>query len=559
MSLITDLAASAVNKARQYAERGSAELHYLQKMITSGAFGFEPPQNLAALGADVVRWGEIGMIPALNARRNPHRTAIIDDEGTMTFTELNDAVNAAANGLLGLGVRGGDGVAILARNHRWFLIANYASARVGARTILLNTEFSGPQIRDVSEREGARVIIYDDEYSDAVKMASPALGAIRALGTNPDSPEPSSSTDETLAEMIERSSKDAAPKATKKSAIIILTSGTTGTPKGANRHAPPTLAPIGGVLSAVPFKAGEVTALPSPMFHALGYLHATIAMTLGSTLVLHRRFAPAVVLSDVATHKVTAIVVVPVMLSRMLDVLETMPTKPDLSNLRIIFVSGSQLGAELATRAMKDIGPVVYNLYGSTEISFVSIARPQDLKKNPATVGPMIKGVKVKILDEHGSELPTGRVGRIFVGTFFPFEGYTGGGNKEIIDGLMSSGDVGYFDSDGLLYVSGRDDEMIVSGGENVFPAEVEDLISGHPEVIEATAIGVEDKDFGQRLRAFVVPKDGAALTEDAIKDYVRNHLARYKVPREVIFLAELPRNPTGKILKRELRQIEIR
>ena len=122
----------------------------------------------------------------------------------------------------------------------------------------------------------------------------------------------------------------------------------------------------------------------------------------------------------------------------------------------------------------------------------------------------------------------------------------------------MSSGDVGYFDADGLLYVSGRDDEMIVSGGENVFPAEVEDLISGHPEIIEATAIGVDDKDFGQRLRAFVVLKDGATLTEDAIKDYVRNHLARYKVPREVIFVAELPRNPTGKILKRELRKIEI-
>jgi fatty-acyl-CoA synthase len=559
MPLITDLAASALNKARQYAERGSAELHYLQKMISSGAFGIEPPQNLAAMVADIRRWGEVGMIPALNARRTPHRTAIIDDEGTMTFAELNDASNAVANGLLALGVRGGDGVAILARNHRWFLIANYACARVGARTILLNTEFSGPQIRDVSEREGARVIIYDDEYSDAVKMADPALGMIRALGTNPDSPEPSSSTDETLAELIGRSSREAAPRATKKSSIIILTSGTTGTPKGATRHAPPTLAPIGGVLSSVPFKAGEVTALPSPMFHALGYLHATIAMTLGSTLVLHRRFKPAVVLSDVATHQVTAIVVVPVMLSRMLDALEAMPIKPDLSNLRIIFVSGSQLGAELATRAMKDIGPVVYNLYGSTEIAFVSIARPQDLKKNPATVGPMVKGVRVKILDDSGGEVSTGKVGRIFVGNFFPFEGYTGGGNKEIIDGLMSSGDVGYFDADGLLYVSGRDDEMIVSGGENVFPAEVEDLISGHPEIIEATAIGVEDKDFGQRLRAFVVLKDGATLTEDAIKDYVRNHLARYKVPREVIFVAELPRNPTGKILKRELRQIEIR
>jgi len=166
--------------------------------------------------------------------------------------------------------------------------------------------------------------------------------------------------------------------------------------------------------------------------------------------------------------------------------------------------------------------------------------------------------VKVKILDDHGKEVPHGKVGRIFVGNFFPFEGYTGGGNKQVIDGLMSSGDVGYFDDHGLLYVSGRDDEMIVSGGENVFPAEVEDLISGHPAVVEATAIGVDDKDFGQRLRAFVVLKDGVTVTEDEIKDYVRDHLARYKVPREVVFIDELPRNPTGKILKRELRQIEV-
>ena len=486
----------------------------------------------------------------------------------MTFRELDQASHAVANGLLGMGVKGGDGVAILARNHRWFLIANYAAARVGARTILLNTEFSGPQIRDVAAREGAKVIIYDDEYTEAVKLAEAPLGKLRALGNNPDAAdssasasgeEPSGSSDETLAELIARSSKAPAPKATKRSSIIILTSGTTGTPKGANRHAPPTLAPIGGVLSHVPFKAGEVTSLPSPMFHALGYLHATIAMTLGSTLVLHRRFRPQTVLEDVPKHKVTAIVVVPVMLSRMLDALEKMDKRPDLSSLRIIFVSGSQLGAELATRAMKDIGPVIYNLYGSTEIAFVSIARPQDLKKNPATVGPIIKGVKVKILDDHGKEVPQGQVGRIFVGNFFPFEGYTGGGGKEVIDGLMSSGDVGYFDADGLLYVSGRDDEMIVSGGENVFPAEVEDLISGHPHVVEATAVGVEDKDFGARLRAFVVPKEGVELTEEAIKEYVRDHLARYKVPREVIFLTELPRNPTGKILKRELRQIEVK
>jgi fatty-acyl-CoA synthase len=558
MPKLTDLSLQAAARIQQYAERGAAELHYARKMLEAGAFKIEPPQNVAAIVADIRRWGEIGMIPALNARRTPNRAAVIDDDGEITFKELDDAAHAVANGLLAMGVKGGDGVAILARNHRWFLIAVYGAARAGARIILLNSEFSGPQIKEVSEREGAKLIIYDDEYCAAVAQAEPPLGKLRALGKSPDTDEPSGSTDETLEDVIARSSAMPAPRATKHSKIIILTSGTTGTPKGANRSTPPSLAPIGGVLSLVPFKANEVTSLPAPMFHALGFLHATIAMMLGSTLVLRRRFKPATVLSDIEKHRATAMVVVPVMLSRILDELEKTQPKPDLSSLRIAFVSGSQLGAELATRAMKELGPVIYNLYGSTEVAFATIARPQDLSINPSTVGPVVKGVKVRILDDNGNEVPQGQVGRIFVGNFFPFEGYTGGGGKQIIDGLLSSGDVGYFDEHGLLYVSGRDDEMIVSGGENVFPAEVEDLISGHPEVVEATALGVEDKEWGARLRAFVVKADGASIGEDDIKTYVKEHLARYKVPREVIFLDELPRNPTGKILKRELLEIEV-
>ncbi len=553
-----DLPGQAVSKVQQYLERGSAELHYVRKIFEAGAFRLEPPQNYAAMANDIYKWGEFGMLPSLNARRHPDRAACIDEDGEFSCRALDEAAHAVANGLIEMGVKGGDGVAILARNHRWFLIANYGVARVGARIILLNSEFSGPQIKEVAEREGAKLVIYDDEYTKAVSKAEPELGKLRALGTNPDADEPSGSTDETLADLIERSSKKPAPKASKRASIIILTSGTTGTPKGANRSTPPTLAPVGGILSHVPFKANEVTSLPAPMFHALGYLHGTLAMFLGSTLVLRRKFKPPLVLEDLEKYKATAMVVVPVMLSRLLDAIEKMDKKPDLSNLKIIFVSGSQLGAELANRALKDFGPVIYNMYGSTEIAFATIAGPKDLQKNAATVGPVVKGVKVKILDDNGNEVPQGDVGRIFVGNAFPFEGYTGGGHKQIIDGLMSSGDVGYFDEDGLLYVSGRDDEMIVSGGENVFPAEVEDLISGHPEVVEATAIGVEDKEWGHRLRAFVVKKEDASLDEDTIKHYVRDHLARYKVPREVIFLEELPRNPTGKILKRELREMEI-
>ncbi|BBY03866.1 long-chain-fatty-acid--CoA ligase FadD2 [Mycobacterium seoulense] len=558
MPNLIGLPGQAVAKVQQYLERGSAELHYVRKIFEAGAFRLEPPQNYAAMANDIYKWGEFGMLPSLNARRHPDRAACIDEEGEFTFSELDEAAHAVANGLLEMGVKGGDGVAVLARNTRWFLIAYFGAARVGARIILLNSEFSGPQIKEVSEREGAKLIIYDDEYTKAVSKAEPELGFLRALGTNPDADEPSGSKDETLADLIKRSSKSPAPKASKHSSIIILTSGTTGTPKGANRSTPPTLAPIGGILSHVPFKANEVTSLPAPMFHALGFLHGTIAMFLGSTLVLRRKFKPPLVLEDIEKYKVTAMVVVPVMLSRILDAVEKMDKKPDLSSLRIVFISGSQLGAELASRALKDLGPVIYNMYGSTEIAFATIAGPQDLEKNAATVGPVVKGVKVKILDDNGQERPQGEVGRIFVGNAFPFEGYTGGGHKQIIDGLMSSGDVGYFDEHGLLYVSGRDDEMIVSGGENVFPAEVEDLISGHPEVVEATAIGVEDKEWGHRLRAFVVKKDGSDVDEDTIKHYVRDHLARYKVPREVVFLEELPRNPTGKILKRELREMEV-
>ena len=297
------------------------------------------------------------------------------------------------------------------------------------KLILLNSEFSGPQIKEVSEREGAALIIHDDEYTKAVSAADPPLGKLRALPTNPDNDEPSESTDETLADLIARS-KSARPRSRKALQDHHSHQRHDGHPQGREPQLPPSLAPIGGVLSHVPFRSGEVTSLPAPMFHALGFLHATIAMMLGSTLVLRRRFKPATVLADIEKHEVTAVVVVPVMLSRILDELDKTSPKPNLSSLRIVFVSGSQLGGELATRALKDLGPVVYNLYGSTEIAFATIARPKDLSINPATVGPVVKGVKVKLFDDNGKEVPQGEVGRIFVGNTFPFEGYTGGGDK---------------------------------------------------------------------------------------------------------------------------------
>ncbi|HEU0250610.1 MAG TPA: AMP-binding protein, partial [Solirubrobacteraceae bacterium] len=284
-----------------------------------------------------------------------------------------------------------------------------------------------------------------------------------------------------------------------------------------------------------------------------GFAHFTLALPLSSTLVLRRRFDPEDTLRAVAQHRATALAVVPVMLQRMLELPAETIARYDVSCLKIIALSGSALPGELAIRAMDTFGDVLYNLYGSTEVAWATIATPADLRAAPGTAGKPPMGTVVKLLDEQGHEVPRGENGRIFVANEMVFEGYTGGGGKEIISGLMSTGDVGRMDSAGRLFVDGRDDEMIVSGGENVFPREVEDLLADHEGIEEAAVIGVEDEEFGQRLKAFVVTRNGATLDAAAVQDYVKHNLARYKVPRDVVFLDQLPRNATGKVLKREL------
>jgi fatty-acyl-CoA synthase len=480
------------------------------------------------------------------AIRHGDRPVMIDERGPLSYEELDARTNALANAWRERGLKAGEGVAILARNHRGFLEAVFAGAKCGARIVLLNTSFAGPQIREVAQREGTDLLVYDDEYSDTLRgIDDPPRGRYRAWADEPG--------DDTLDALIAEADAAGPPKPSEWPRITILTSGTTGTPKGAPRSEPRSLSLIGGLLSKVPFRVHEVTELCVPMFHALGFMQAIVGVGLGSTLVVRRRFDPEATLDSLEENRATAMVVVPVMLSRIVDMGEEKIKQRDLTDLRIIFVSGSALGADLAQKAVKAFGPVVYNLYGSTEIAYATIATPQDLDADPSTVGKVVRGSIVKLFDEHGKEVPAGETGRIFVGNISQFEGYTGGGNKDMLEGLMASGDVGHFDAEGRLFIDGRDDEMIVSGGENVFPAEVEELLCAHESIQEAAAIGVEDEKFGQRLKAFVVLHDDDKLTEDEIKGYVKDNLANYKVPREVVFIDELPRNPTGKVLKREL------
>ena len=268
-------------------------------------------------------------------------------------------------------------------------------------------------------------------------------------------------------------------------------------------------------------------------------------------MVLRRRFDPVATLRAIEDNRCTALVVVPTMLQRLLDVGAEELDAHDTSSLRIVFTAGSALSPELGNRATAVFGDVVHNLYGSTEVAVASVATPADWRAAPGTVGKPPVGCRVELYDEDGCRVTEpGVTGRVFVASGLSFAGYTDGRTKETIDGLLSSGDIGHLDEAGRLFIDGRDDDMIVSGGENVFPAEIENLLVEHDGVVEAAVVGVPDPDFGQRLRAFVVTRPGATPEPDELKSYVKANLARYKVPREIVFLDELPRNATGKILR---------
>jgi acyl-CoA synthetase (AMP-forming)/AMP-acid ligase II len=526
------------------------KLFTARTLIAAGAIGPTRPDRLARVGIALQR---LGPTPAggytVSAIRHPRAPAIIDDRGTVTFAEVHRRTNALARELGAAGLGAGDKLAILCRNHRGFIEGMIAGSKLGADLLYVNTALAAPQIADVAEREQPAAIVYDAEFSDLV--ADAARGRLRFVAT----PEPiADGGASTFEELIARGDPSNLPPPSRRGHVILLTSGTTGAPKGAQRHQPKSLDPAAVLFDRIPVKARERTLIAAPLFHTWGLAHFTLGMAISSTLVLRSRFDPEDTLATLARERCSALIAVPVMLQRMLELPDEAFAGNDLSGLRVIAVSGSTLPGDLATRVMDRFGDVLYNVYGSTEAAWATIATPADLRAAPETAGRPPRETVVKLLDAQGREVRTGETGRIFVGNEMVMECYTTGDGKPMIGGLMSTGDVGRFDADGRLFVAGRDDEMIISGGENVFPREVEDLLASHPAVCEVAVIGVDDERFGQRLVAFVVNEPGHEASADELIEHVRANLARFMVPREIIFMDDLPRNATGKVLKRELR-----
>ena len=511
------------------------------------------PDKFVRIAAAVRREGTTSTVGiAMSAQRCPTQVGLIDELGALTYRQLDERANALAAALQRQSGTCPQKVAIMCRNHRGFIDALAATDRMGADVLLLNTSFAGPALADVVERERPDVVIYDGEFTAGIDQALadlPGIGRVVAW-TDDEQTDPATVTTEQL---IQHHAGERPQPTGRKGKLILLTSGTTGTPKGAKRSGGGGSAELTAVLSRVPWRVQEPVVVAAPMFHAWGYGQLALGTLLSCTLVVRRKFDPEATLAMVDRHHATGLCVVPVMIDRIMDLPEEVRKRYPCRSLRFVTASGSRMRADTLLRFMDEFGDVVYNNYNATEVGMIASATPPDLRSAPETAGMPMPGVDVRILDDERRELPIGQIGQIFARSASHFDGYTTGNTKEFQDGYMASGDIGYIDGTGRLFVVGRDDDMIISGGENVYPLEIENALAEHPDVAEACVLGVADDKFGQRLVAFVVAREGASVESDALKQHVRDRLANFKVPRDVWILEELPRSSTGKILRRDL------
>ncbi|GAA2355201.1 AMP-binding protein [Saccharopolyspora halophila] len=521
-------------------------LHAAYVLVRQGVVRPVRPDKLARMALAYRRWGiTVPLGFAIGAIRHPDRPAVIDERGALSYADLSERTTRLATALRDR-VPARTRIGLLARNHHGTVEVVVAAAKLGVDVVLLNVGLSTKQLGDVLREQNVDLLVTDEEFGDHLPELPADLDVVLSWVE-------STTEHDTLDHLIAKTPLRGIDKPPRHSRLIVLTSGTTGTPKGARRPDPPSLTPAASIFSRVPLRAGERVLIEAPLFHTWGVAGFQLSAVLGATLVLRRRFDPQDTLRTIERNRVGAMWAVPVMLQRILDLPDEQRAAHRLDSLRIVASSGSALPADLATRFQRTFGQVLYNLYGSTEVSWVSVAQPSDLRAAPSSAGRPPFGTTVRILDEDGRPVPQGEPGRIFAANNMIFDGYTNGASRESRDGLMSTGDLGRFDRAGRLFVVGREDDMIISGGENIYPKETEDVIGAMPEVAEAAVLGVDDEELGQRLAAFVVLREQASLEADDIRNRVRERITKFATPRDVVFLDELPRNPTGKVVPREL------
>ncbi|MGH2754400.1 MAG: AMP-binding protein [Actinomycetota bacterium] len=517
------------------------------------AAGMITPATPIAVGAALPwllgRGPTLGVLVRINAISVGSKDAIRDRRGSMTWKELDMASNKVARALERAGVEPGGKVGLLLRNGREMAATAFAAQKAGIIVCPLNTWAKTKELKAVMANVEPVLLVYDTAHAEQVEKTVSEGVSLVYVGERSEALEGSISFED----FIEGCSGAPLPPFTLhrgSAKIVIQTSGTTGTPKGASRDASAAgIGALASLLGSVPYRRDDVIVCPAPLFHSFGLATFTFGTAIGATLVLPPKFDPEEVLRLIEEHKATAVSLVPVMIRRIVSLPDEVKHRYDLSSVRIVLASGSAISQDLKKAAMELFGEVLYDLYGSTEAGWVAIATPDDIKENPKSLGKPTDGIEVAVFSPDGEKLPPGETGELFIKSDYMFEGYTSGESKDERDGYMSIGDLGRLDEDGYLYVESRSDDMVVVGGENVYPIEVEDVIESLSGVNEVTVLGIEDDEYGHVLAAFVVGN----VTEDDVIGACKQELASYKVPKRVKVVDELPRTSTGKVLKRDL------
>ncbi|MGH3967789.1 MAG: AMP-binding protein, partial [Mycobacterium sp.] len=482
--------------------------------MRSGLLGPPGPAAVLRLLREVRRGGTNPFtLLAVAAARWPNRAAIIDDDGALDYRGLQAAAEALARELNDRGVGPGQAVGILCRNGRRFVEAVFAVALVGADVVLVNTEFRSGALAAALSGHDIKTVVCDAEFTELLRTADESVMAV----------DPAT---------ISAQQHDPRPTVARAGRIVLLTSGTTGKPKGvprAPRINPGVLGVGVTILDRTRLRVGSRMAVAVPMFHGLGLGMVILTVALGGTTLTRQRFDAEAVLAQASLYHAHALTAVPVMLTRILELAQGVRARNPVPSLRVVLSSGARLEPSLVRRFMDSYGDILYNGYGSTEVGIGALATPAELRADPETVGRPSIGCPVRVLDEHDNPVGPDVTGRIFVGGELTFEGYTGGLAKAVVDDMTSTGDMGYFDESGRLFVVGREDDMIVSGGENVYPRAVENALAEHPDITDIAVVGVPDEQFGQRLAAFIVPRADSDIDEATLREYLKDKVSRFE------------------------------
>ncbi len=498
----------------------------------------------------------------VHARNSPSKPALIWRGRSTTWAELDERIDRFSSGLERRGIGRRQSVILMMRNRPECVELGAAATRAGAAAVSISWRSTAKELAYLANHSGARGIVTEPELLGVIEEASPELSEtflsnVLVVGTErASSSKLKTSPLDALLEEPARAFDDVGDE---DAAVVVYTSGTTGKPKGAVRKFPKdTMQAAMRFINETPMRVDDVHLVACPLYHSTAFGFLSFSHLLGATAVLMDEFKAETFLEMVERYGITTTAVVPTMLHRIMELPEETRRRHDTRSLRIVFTGGAPLPGPLGIDFMDAFGDILYEFYGATETGLVTLAKPEDLRAAPGTIGRAVPGNDIRLLDDRGRDVPLGEVGELYVKNKLLVAGYhrdEEATKASMVDGFFSVGDLARRDRDGRYFIEGRKRDMVISGGVNVYPAEVEGVLEQHPDVAEVAVVGVPDREWGERVRAFVVPRAGCHLDEGALKAFSRERLAGPKVPRDFVILDALPRNPTGKVLKRELRE----